>query len=132
MVGGSRGSRSASASTTAKGKIPPASGPFTSVPLGLPTAHSPMDIDHEAESVSVAPPIPMQRSSHIERSRNDHELDGEDEESHYDLYFELFQVHWRPEFEMSTRGTGDEVFAGASASASTIAKGESKEKPTEA
>jgi len=91
-----------------------------------------MDIDHEAESVSVAPPIPMQRSSHIERSRNDHELDGEDEESHYDLYFELFQVHWRPEFEMSTRGTGDEVFAGASASASTIAKGESKEKPTEA
>jgi len=132
VAGGSRGSTSAS--TTAKGKIPPASGPFTSVPLDLPTAHSPMDIDHEAESVSVAPPIPMQRSSHIERSRNDHELDGEDEESHYDLYFELFQVHWRPEFEMSTRGTGDEVCASASssASASTTAKGESKEKATEA
>ena len=150
MAGGSNASPSPSASTTAKGKkkenpigaggadhsvvgeIPSASGPFTSVPLDLPTAHSPMDVDHEAESLSLAPPIPTQRPPHIGRSRNNHESDGDDEKPPYDLFFELFQVHWSPELEMRMRRTGDEVRASISASASTTVKSESKEKPTDA
>ena len=45
-------------------------GPYTSVPLDLPTAHSPMDIDYDAEeSASVMgaaprPPIPAEYPSH--------------------------------------------------------------------
>ena len=139
MAGGSN----ASASATAKGKnkknpigaggandrvvggIPSSPGLFTCVPLDLPTAHSPMDIDHEAESVSVAPPIPMQHPPHIERSRKDHKSDGDDEDMDSELFFELFAMPLGPEFEMRMRGLEDEIRARASA------KGKSREKPTD-
>ncbi|KIM43982.1 hypothetical protein M413DRAFT_372404 [Hebeloma cylindrosporum] len=57
-------------------------GPFTSAPLDLPTAHSPMDIDYEAEgSVSAAPPLAMGIGRPFQIGREDHgrELDGDNE-----------------------------------------------------
>lgn len=116
----------AGADDSAVGGIPPASGLFTSVPLNLPTTHSPMDIDHEAESVSIAPPIAMQHPPHIGRSRNDHKSDGDDEDMDSELFFELFEMPLGPEFEMRMRGIEDEIRARAAV------KGKSKEKPTDA
>ena len=72
------------------GVLPPTSGPFKSTPLDLPTAHSPMEIDHEVESMTAASPIPMGPPFDIGRFGDDHELDGDEEEE--DRFFKEFET----------------------------------------
>jgi hypothetical protein len=76
------------------GVLPPTSGPFISTPLGLPTVHSPMDIDHEVESVTDAPPIPMGHPFHIGGVGDGHELDRDEEEE--DRFFNEFGTRLHP------------------------------------
>ena len=96
---GVAGGSSTYASTAAKGKskekptagaaiLPP---PLTCAPLDLPTAHSPMNIDYEAATVSAASSIPMGRPLDTGRVGDVYELHEE-----ADIIFKEFGVHLDP------------------------------------